>query len=200
LLVRSNWLLEGDDALSALMALGITQGDRPIMLKNQTYAAAWEPYAMALSYALLGVSRVSAKLPALVGSLGLIGTSWLLGREVAGRAGAWFAAILAAVPPVYALVLSLKPWAPYTEVILLGSLSLWCAMRLGFPRPAQHDVRWAVLCGLCGGLAVWYLAAALVTLTFGLRGRRWHVAVPGGLLGFVLGAAPVWIYNVQTGG
>ena len=51
LLVRSSWLLEGDDALSALMALAILDGDRPIMLKNQTYAAAWEPYAMALSYA-----------------------------------------------------------------------------------------------------------------------------------------------------
>ena len=70
LLVRSSWLLEGDDALSTLMALGILDGERPIMLKNQTYAAAWEPYAMALSYALFGISRVSAKLPALLGSLG----------------------------------------------------------------------------------------------------------------------------------
>ena len=44
LLVKSNWLLEGDDALSALMAIGVLDsGDRPIMLKNQTYAAASEP-------------------------------------------------------------------------------------------------------------------------------------------------------------
>src|SRR5438045_9730138 len=35
LLVRSGWLLEGDDALSTLMALNILSGDRPIMLKNQ---------------------------------------------------------------------------------------------------------------------------------------------------------------------
>src|SRR3954454_21875561 len=68
LLVRSNWLLEGDDALSTLMALAVRDGDRPIMLKNQTYAAAWEPYAMAVTYALFGVSRVAAKLPALLGS------------------------------------------------------------------------------------------------------------------------------------
>src|SRR5947209_19633733 len=97
LLVRSNWLLEGDDALSALMALGVLDGDRPIMLKNQTYAAAWEPYAMAATYAVFGVSRVSAKLPALAGSLALIGTTWLLAREVAGKPAAWFAAILAAL-------------------------------------------------------------------------------------------------------
>src|SRR5205085_9863854 len=104
LLFRSGWLLEGDDALSALMALNILDGDRPIMLKNQTYAAAWEPYPMAISYTAFGVSRVSAKLPALVGSLALIGTTWLLAREVAGRAAGWFAAALVAVSPVYMLV------------------------------------------------------------------------------------------------
>src|SRR5436189_3026738 len=139
LLVRSGWLLEGDDALSALMALGIRDGERPLMLKNQTYAAAWEPYAMAVSYTLFGISRVSAKLPALLGSLALIGTTWLLAREAAGRSAAYFAAGLAAIPPVYALVLSLKPWAPYTEVILLGSVCLTCALRLAWPRPRQHD-------------------------------------------------------------
>src|SRR5438105_13936429 len=94
LLVRSNWLLEGDDALSALMALGVLEGDRPIMLKNQTYAAAWEPYAMAVSFTVLGISRVAAKLPALLGSLALIGTCWLLARVVACKTAAWFAAVL----------------------------------------------------------------------------------------------------------
>src|ERR1700704_5074764 len=88
LLVRSGWLLEGDDALSTLMALGVRDGERPLMLKNQTYAAAWEPYAMALSYSLFGISRVSAKLPALLGSLALIGATWWLAREVGGRAAA----------------------------------------------------------------------------------------------------------------
>jgi Dolichyl-phosphate-mannose-protein mannosyltransferase len=207
LLIRSNWLLEGDDALSTLMAVRVLEGDRPIMLKNQTYAAAWEPYAMAFSYALLGISRVSAKLPALIGSLALIGTSGLLGREVGGRPAAWFAAALAAVPPAYALVLSLKPWAPYTEVILLGSLCLWCAMRLAWPRSEQRHVKWAVACGVCGGLAVWmhplavwYLLAAVLVTLLRVRGARLVTLILGGVVGFGLGALPVWIYNLQTGG
>jgi len=50
LLDRAGWLLDGDDALSTLMAFEILDGDRPLMLRNQTYAGAWEPYAMAGSY------------------------------------------------------------------------------------------------------------------------------------------------------
>jgi 4-amino-4-deoxy-L-arabinose transferase-like glycosyltransferase len=207
LLIRSGWLLEGDDALSALMAFDVLDGVRPIMLKNQTYGAAWEPYAMAVSYMLFGVSRVSAKLPALLGSLALVVTSWLLAREVAGRTAAWFAAGLAAVPPIYVLVLSLKPWAPYTEVILLGSLSLLCGVRLGWPRSYQRDTLWSLGCGLAGGLAVWmhplavwYLCAAALAVALRVRGTRLLQVVPWGLGGFVVGALPVWMFNLQTDG
>jgi 4-amino-4-deoxy-L-arabinose transferase-like glycosyltransferase len=211
LLVRSSWLLEGDDALSALMALSVQAGDRPIMLKNQTYAAAWEPYAMTVTYALFGVSRISAKLPALVGSLALIGTTWLLGREIAGRAAGLFAAALAALPPPYVLVLSLKPWAPYTEVILFGSLCLVCALRLAWPRStaenSQGDGWWALACGISGGLAlwmhplaVWYLATATLVLLGRVRGWRWLSIGASGLAGFGLGGLPIWIFNVQTSG
>jgi 4-amino-4-deoxy-L-arabinose transferase-like glycosyltransferase len=205
--VRSSWLLEGDDALSALMGLGILDGDRPIMLKNQVYASAWEPWAMATTYTLLGVSRVSAKLPELVNSTGLVVAAWLLGREVGGRGAAWLAALLMALPPVYVLVLSLKPWAPYTEVMLLGSLSLMCAIRLGFPRPVQRDDWWTCGCGLLGGLAfwmhplaVWYLLPAAGLVGLRARGRRLLRIAAVGLLGFGLGALPVWVFNLQTGG
>ena len=207
LLIRSSWLLEGDDALSTLMALAILDGDRPIMLKNQTYGAAWEPYAMAASYLLFGVSRVVAKLPALLGSVALIGTTWLLAREAAGRAAAWFAAALMALPPVYALVLSLKPWAPYTEVILLGCLTLTCALRLAWPRPFQRDAPWAFACGVLGGLAlwmhplaVWYLATAALVLVARVRGVRWLTVVAAGFAGFAAGGLPIWIFNVQSDG
>jgi hypothetical protein len=207
LLVRSSWLLEGDDALSALMALGILDGDRPIMLKNQTYAAAWEPYAMAASFALFGISRVAAKLPALVGSLALVATTWLLANGVAGRAAAWFAALLVVLPPVYVLVMSLKPWAPYTEVMLLGSACLLGSIRLGWPRRSQRDWAWATACGVSGGLAlwmhplaIWYLAAAGAVLLARVRGQRWPCIGASALLGFAAGGLPIWAYNLQTRG
>jgi hypothetical protein len=204
---RSGWLLEGDDALSALMALGVLDGDRPIMLKNQTYAGAWEPYAMAATYLAFGVSRVSTKLPELLNSTALVGTTWLLAREVAGHTAAWLAALLMALAPVYVLVLSLKPWAPYTEVMLLGTLALVCAVRLAFPRPGQRDRRWALGCGVSGGLAfwmhplaVWYLLPAAAPALLRARGRRLLGVAGLGLLGFLVGALPVWLYNLFSGG
>lgn len=162
---------------------------------------------MAFSFAVFGISRITAKLPALIGSLALIGTTWWLGREVGGRTAAWFAAVLAALPPAYVLVLSLKPWAPYTEVILFGSVCLACAVRLAWPRPTQRDAGWAMGCGFGGGLAlwmhplaVWYLAASAVTVLARVRGRRLLVGVASALVGFVVGGLPIWLFNLQSGG
>ncbi len=207
LLVRSGWLLEGDDSLSTLMGLAILDGDRPIMLKNQAYAGAWEPYAMALSYAVLGVSRVAAKLPTLLASLGFVGACWLLARELAGRTAAWFAAALAAVSPVYVLVMSLKPWAPYTEVMVLGSLALAAAVRVAFPRGRPTSRWWGAAAGVGGGLAFWlhplavdYLLPAALVILVRLRGRGLLEVAGVGLLGFAVGALPVWVFNLRTGG
>jgi hypothetical protein len=126
---------------------------------------------------------------------------------VAGRTAAWLAALLMALPPVYVLVLSLKPWAPYTEVMLLGTLTLVCAVRLSFPRPGQRDRGWALGCGLCGGLAfwmhplaVWYLLPTAALVTFRGRGPRLLEVTSFGLLGFLIGALPVWVYNLRSGG
>jgi Dolichyl-phosphate-mannose-protein mannosyltransferase len=202
LLQRASWLLEGDDALSALMALGILDGDRPVMLKNQTYGAAWEPYAMAASFVMFGISRVSAKLPELLTSVATAASTWYLARQAAGPIGARFAAVLATLPPMYVLVLSLKPWAPYTEVMVLGSLCLACAIRLGWH---GGDVRTALVCGVLGGLAfwmhplaIWYLTAAALSVFLQLRGLRLLRIAMTGVVGFLVGALPVWIYNVQS--
>jgi hypothetical protein len=208
LLARSGWLLEGDDSLSTLMGLAILRGDRSIMLKNQPYAGAWEPYAMALSYTLFGISRVAAKLPVLVESVALVGTTWLLARAAAGPLAGRFAALLMAVPPIYVLVLVLKPWAPYLEVMLTGQLALVCAIRLAFVysrgRPAAAL---AFGCGLYSGLAfylhplaVWYILPAAVIVALRLRGLALLRAAGLGLVGFVVGAVPLWLYNIRTGG
>jgi hypothetical protein len=207
LLERAGWLLDGDDSLSALMAFAILDGDRPIMLKHQAYAGAWQPYAMAVCYVLFGASRLSARLPELAASIAFVGTTWLLAREVGGTVAARFAALLMALPPVYILVLSLKPFAPYTEVAVLGSLALACATGLVVGRDPSRDRVRALGCGIVGGLAFWmhpravyYLVPIAILILAHLRGVRRIQAGLLGLAGFVLGALPLWLYNLQTNG
>jgi hypothetical protein len=89
-------------------------------------------------------------------------------------------------------------------VILLGSLCLVCALRLAWPRPCQRSDAWAIGCGVSGGLAfwmhplaIWYLLPAAIAVVLRVRQPRIYAAA---LLGFALGALPVWIFNAQTGG
>ncbi|MBV9545088.1 MAG: hypothetical protein JOY61_12010 [Chloroflexi bacterium] len=112
--------------------------------------------------------------------------------------------MLAAFPPAYVLVLSLKPWAPYTEVVVLGSLCLACAIRIGWRRAGTWT---ALVCGVCGGLAfwmhplaVWYLSAAALCVVVRVRGARLVRIGAIGMAGFLAGALPVWAYNLQTNG
>jgi hypothetical protein len=48
-------------------------------------------------------------------------------------------------------------------------------------------------------LAVWYLAAAALTVLARVRGRRWQAISGGGLAGFAVGGLPIWMFNWQTG-
>jgi hypothetical protein len=112
-----------------------------------------------------------------------------------------------ALPPVYILVLSLKPWAPYTEVAVLGSLALWCAIRLVVRRDRSRDAAGALACGVLGGVAFWmhplavdYLVAIAALCLVYLRGGRLIQVGVFGVAGFVVGALPLWLYNVQTRG
>src|SRR5262249_50741026 len=140
-------------------------------------------------------------------SLAFVGATWLLAHQAAGAAAGRFAALLMALPPVYILVVSLKPFAPYSEVAVLGSLALWCATGLVIAADPWRDRLRALGCGLAGGLAFWmhplavyYLAPIALFLLLWLRGWRLVQVVLVGLAGFALGALPVWLYNVQSHG
>src|SRR5205823_2488464 len=85
------------------------------------------------------------------------------------------------------------------EVILLGSLSLVCALRIG----CRHAVAWSLGCGAFGGLAfwmhplaIWYLIAAALAFVLRVRSTRLYGLA---VVGFVIGALPVWLFNVETG-
>ncbi|MBI4757521.1 MAG: glycosyltransferase family 39 protein, partial [Chloroflexi bacterium] len=122
LLQASGWMIEGDEALIGLAARHILAGERPIFLYGQPYLGMLEGYLAALLFGLLGSSAVALKLVPLAFSLAFIVLTYCLGNVAFDRRVGLWAALLAAIPPVYCTVGELKAWGAYIETLVLGDL------------------------------------------------------------------------------
>jgi hypothetical protein len=196
---RSEWMTDGDEALTGLMALHILQGDRPVFLNGQSYMGAYQAYVAAGLFAIFGVSTIALKIVPLIGSVAFILSTYMLARRLISPWGACAAGLVAAVPPVYILANMSKAWAPHAEVMAFGNVLILLAIR-------QHarDARRAepVLFGALAGFAFWlhpfvayYLVVCGCILMFG-QPVRTLIRLPLLLAGIVVGTTPVWIANV----
>ena len=201
LLVRANWLLDGDEATMALLGRHIlTLHERPIFFPGQAYMGAWQAYLCAALFWALGESREVAKLPPLLGSSAFMVTLALLARRLYGRGTSLLAALLAGLPSLYLLSSTLKLSYPLLDVMSLGNLTLLLAIECtDRPLLPRNVARPALTLGLLVGAGFWLHAAIAVYaapagLLVLLRWRRlafWPGA-PTAMLGFLVGAAPVW--------
>lgn len=188
---------------------GVFLGGRLFPLMTQDYIGAINTYAALPFFLLLGITPFSLRVMTLF--MGLV-TLWLtrqLARELYGPPAAGLATLLLAVNPTFVF------WSrqgvfvtSVTAAIGLGATLAW----LRWWRTGAR--RYAVAGGFLFGLGLYAkflflwlivalgLAAVLLNLGRWRRiGRRlagWAVAWPG--LAFLLGAAPLVAYNLQTGG
>ncbi len=188
---------------------GIWLGGRLFPLMTQDYIGAINTYAAIPFFLLLGINPISLRIMAIV--IGLV-TLWLtykLAELLYGSLVAALAALLLAVNPTFVFwsrqgVFVTSATAP----IGLGAVLMWSRWwRTGARR---YAIAGAFLLGLglyAKFLFLWLIAAlgfALIVLNV----YRWQefskrlLKVPIGwtLLAFVLGCAPLLIYNLQTGG
>jgi hypothetical protein len=201
---RSQWMIDGDEALFGIGAVRLLHGDYPNLLYGVPYMGMLQSYLAAPIVAVFGPSLVALRCVTLFSSVAYIVCTWLLGTAWCGRAAGLVAASLAAVPSVYFDAVGLKVWGSYLDVMVMGDLLLFgvwsCRQREAGLRRSQ----WFLL-GLLGGLALWanllivyYLLPAVILLPW----RRWRRWLPRGLsfglLGVLLGGAPLWVYNIRT--
>lgn len=189
-----------DTATPGLMALDILEGARPLFYYGQNYMGAIEAYAAAVFFALLGPSSFALSLAPILFGVGWAAAQWLLFRSLFGRAAAWAAFALAAMPGWTVLRVGLNSYGGYTVCYCLGTLAWWSgvlAWRAESPR-ARH----VAAAGLCAGLALWsnfqcavlvlmggiFLAVALLRVP----PRRWPWGgVAAGAFLFALAFSPV---------
>ena len=204
----------GDEAIVALMARHILQGERPVFFYGQAYMGSLDAWLIAPLFAVFGPSVGAVRAVQVLVYLGTVATTYWLGRRIfrsewiAGAAG-----VLMALPPVLTTLYTTITLGSYGEVLLIGNLLLLLALDLGRDGAAprltngQRLGGWFLL-GVLGGVGFWSLALIgvyLLPIAVYLAVAHWpHKARLGPLVlvaavGFALGASPWILYTFQYG-
>jgi dolichyl-phosphate-mannose-protein mannosyltransferase len=199
-----------DGAYPAFVALHLLQGARPapVFTEGAGYQGTLKAHLAAL-LALVTGARDLAWLVAAAGvllSLVFLVATMALARRLGGRGAALAAGLYLALGPKFLTTFSLNAVGQYVDVLALGGLALAVLARLLDEDRAGPAARGDYLAlGLLLGAAFWqqpvalaYVLTALAALA--LRRRTWRdpwAALV--LLGLLVGALPVVIWNVQNG-
>lgn len=186
--------VDGDTGVVGLMARHLGEG---ATLWGQPYGSPLDAWVVAPAVALLGPTRLAARLPYFLLSLALVPLAAALARRVHAKAGP-AAALLLASPPAYVLLLSALPPPLYPTTLVLLALALVLALDgAAAPLDDPATLRRAIAWGLVGGLAAWthLMSLAVLLPALVLLVRRWRArprllaATIGALL---LASAALW--------
>ncbi len=227
LVVRTGAVIDGDEALVGIQAEHILRGQFPVYFYGQSYMGSLETYLIALVIAVTGPTAWALRVVPIALSLALVYLTWRLARALLPHEGratpllAGLAALVAAVPPVYAAVTELRAWGGQIEVyvvtlaLLLSTVELSARLRDG-AGAGELARRWAIW-GFLAGLGFWInplISYALVACGLWLAGALARQLTAGGrveavrsglsalaaLAGATLGGLPAWVYAIKTGG
>jgi 4-amino-4-deoxy-L-arabinose transferase-like glycosyltransferase len=198
-----------DQSVVALMAQEINErGVHPIFYYGAEYAGTLETHYVAAVFSLFGASpRVFRGAMTALLVLVTFAVAAVARTAFGARAGLW-AGLYLAVGPSFFFEKGSASDGAYTSLLLLSAISLWLVL-LAEGRFAETRSASALLLalGLSLGLAWWvhspsaFLAPVVATAALVGTTRRWFSVRTVGLLslGFLMGSAPWWVRNFETG-
>ncbi|MBN1439658.1 MAG: glycosyltransferase family 39 protein [Anaerolineales bacterium] len=149
-----------DEAVVALMAKHILQGERPLFFYGQAYMGSLDAILVAGGFALLGPQ---AWIVRAVQGLLYAGTMAVWHRFCEegfhSAAAARIAVLLLAVPPVFAALYTTASLGGYGEALFFGSLCMLLALQI--LRGKATPARWLFL-GLAAGIGFWSFPLSLI--------------------------------------
>lgn len=168
LVVHTNGVIDGDEAVVAIQAQHILRGEFPLYFYGQAYMGSLEAYLIALVFAIAGSSVWTLRSEPILLSLLLVWLTWRLAAALGDLAHLSqssrlvfqsVAALVAAMPPLYDTVVELRVLGGYIETFVLMLLLLLCALRLtqrwdAGALPRELAWRWAGI-GFVIGLGLW---------------------------------------------
>jgi len=196
-----------DEAVVALMARHILQGERPSFFYGQAYMGSLDAYLAAGAFRVFGQRVLAIRLVQVTLFAAVIVTSYPVALRFTGaRRAAMLVVLLLAFPPVLLTLYTTASLGGYGEVLLAGNLLVWWGHRLG----SEDADRWGLWLawGLAAGLGFWamglvlvYLVPVALWLLWRLRTHYWRGYLLAAL-GFAVGSLPWWLGNlghVDTG-
>ena len=214
LLSASQFVIDADEAIVGLMARHIAAGGPiPVFYYGQPYMGSLEALLAAFSFKLFGESNFALQLVPLLAGLALIPVVFLLGFLVHSERAGRIAATLIAVPPQALLVWSVKARGGFIELVLLGSLAL--VLALLWSRSIKRPGFTIALMGVVVGVGWWvnnqmafFIPALALSFLGGVLGfyrlpwsERFRMLARQatiGVLGFLVGSLPFWVYNLTS--
>lgn len=212
-LIPIDFVIDADEAIVGLMAKHIAEGqDIPTFYYGQHYMGSLEPLLVSLLFKLFGTSVIALKVVPLIFSLAFVILAYYLTLEIAGRFPALIAALLAAVPPSPLVVWSGKARGGFIEILVIGAFALLLCLR--WLKPNRQTLAITFSIGLLLGFGWWtnnqivyfmlpvgyaFLAKLLfepgISLSLKIKNTFLHLLT--GLISFLFGGLPYWIYNLQ---
>lgn len=194
----------GDEAIVALMARHILQGERPVFFYGQAYMGSLDAWLVSGAFWIFGENVLSIRIVQIgLYMLYLVSLWVLMGRLFREQAVANIAIFLAAIPPVLMTTYTSATLGGYGEVLLLGNIVLILGYDVIFGKRQTSPWAWLVL-GLAGGIGFWVLGMMGVYIcSVGLLGL-WKFSskkIPYYLLagvGYFAGSSPWWLYNLSN--
>jgi uncharacterized SAM-binding protein YcdF (DUF218 family) len=168
LTVRTQGILDADEALVGIQAQQILHGDFPIYFYGIPYFGSLEAYLVSILFAIFGSSVWALRAVATILSLVLVCLTWWLASLLAEtarlplyarRCFTIVAALVAAIPPLYDGIIELRTWGGWIETFVLMLLLLISVFRLTSrwregASSRELALRWAGI-GFIVGLGMW---------------------------------------------
>ncbi len=191
-----------DEAIVALMARHILQGQWSPFFYGQSYMGSLDAMLVALGFALFGQSVWVIRLvQSLLYAGFLISTFWLGKAAFQSEKVGLVASALLAIPTVNMTLYTTASLGGYGEALLFGNILLILAIKI-----AQEPKNgWAVLWGVVAGLGLWANGLTLVYAFPAFVYMLWQISrvrnpLLGGktavliVMGGAIGALPWWFY------
>jgi hypothetical protein len=186
LIVHTNGVIAGDEAMVGLQAEHILHGEHPIYYYGQPYMGSLQMYLIAGILLLTGPSVWAIRIEPLIISLAIVYLTWCFSAalanaaQLATRTKTLFmviATLVAAFAPLYDTVEELRTTGGYVEAFALMLWLLLCAFRLtqrwrAGASARELALRWAGM-GFLVGLGFWIdplMVYALLTIIIWIGG------------------------------